>query len=414
MLGKISKQTVDRLAPGSLIWDTSLVGFGVRRQLKHPHYVVRYRLNGKQKLVTIGRHGAWTPESARRKAQEFLGIVATGVDPAAAKAAEGDNFLAVAERFLAHQRGRLKPRSITEVERYLRKHALPLHWLRLAQIDRRAIAEALSEVERQCGPVARNRFRSNLSAMFAWAITEGLIEDNPVQGTAKADENGGRERVLTEAEIKALWNACADNSDFSRIVRLLLLTGQRRNEIGFLQCSEVNLGNSILTLPAECTKNGREHTLPLSKQAVAILQAITSRTGALFATTNWASEKVKLDARLNLPHWTLHDLRRTAATGMIELGTAPHVVEAVLNHVSGHKAGVAGIYNRSKLLEPMREALQRWADHVEALIAGPREQAVPTGLMERALAVARGGKIVPNEDLANLASQLKNNALKRS
>jgi len=402
MLDRISKQLVDRLERGSLVWDTSLVGFGVRRQLRHPHYVVRYRIDGKQKLVTIGRHGQWTPETARRKAQELLGVVATGIDPAA-KAAEGDNFLAVAERFLAHQRRRLKPRSIEEVERYLRKNALTLHPLPLAGIDRRAIAEVLAEVERQCGPVARNRFRSNLSAMFAWAITEGLIEGNPVQGTAKADENGGRERVLTEAEIKALWNDCADSSDFSRIVKLLLLTGQRRNEIGLLQCSEVNLANSILTLPAERTKNGREHTLPLSKQAVAVLQAIPVRKGPVFATTNWASEKVKLDARLKLSHWTLHDLRRTAATGMIELGTAPHVVEAVLNHVSGHKAGVAGIYNRSKLLEPMREVLQRWADHVEALIVGPRS----TGLMDRGLAVARGGKIVPNEDLANLTRQLK-------
>jgi integrase len=348
MLGKISKQLVDRLPAGSLVWDTSLVGFGVRRQLRHPHYVLRYRVNGKQKLVTIGRHGAWTPESARRKAQELLGIVATGVDPARPKKTDGDgdNFAAIAERFLAHQCRRLKPRSMEEVSRYLRKSAHSLHSVPFAGIDRRAIAEALAQVERQCGPVARNRFRSNLSAMFAWAIANGLIENNPVQGTAKADENGGRERVLTEAEINALWNACSDNTDFSQIVRLLLLTGQRRNEIGFLQCSEVNLGNGILTLPAERTKNGREHILPLSRQAVAILKAIPDRKGAVFASTNWASEKVKLDARLKLPHWTLHDLRRTAATGMIELGTAPHVVEVVINHVSGHKAGVAGIYNR--------------------------------------------------------------------
>jgi integrase len=295
-----------------------------------------------------------------------------------------------------------------EVERYLRKSATSLHSLPLAGIDRRAIAEALGEVERQCGPVARNRFRSNLSAMFAWAITEGLIENNPVTGTAKADENGGRERVLTEAEIKSLWAALADD-DFGRIVKLLLLTGQRRNEIGFLQWSEVDLADATLTLPAARTKNGREYTLPLSRQALALFDGVPSERprGLVFTSTNWASEKVKLDARLKLPHWTLHDLRRTAATGMIELGTAPHVVEAVLNHVSGHKAGVAGIYNRSKLLEPMREALQRWADHVEALIVGPRK--LPKGLMERAVAVARGAQIIPNEELANLTRLRKNN-----
>jgi integrase len=410
MQGKISKQTVDKLAPGSLLWDRSLVGFGVRRQLKHPHYIVRYRIDGKQKFLTIGRHGTWTPETARRKAQELLGIVATGIDPAATKSVEdGDNFAAVAERFLARQRLRLKPRSIEELERYLRKNAQPLHSLPLARIDRRTVAEALGEVEHQCGPVARNRFRSNLSAMFAWAITEGLIENNPVTGTAKADENGGRERVLTEAEIKALWQACADNSDFSRIIRLLLLTGQRRNEIGLLQCSEVNLAHAILTLPAERTKNGREHTLPLSKQAVAVLQGILDREGAVFASTNWASEKVKLDARLKLAHWTLHDLRRSMATHCAELGVMPHVIEAILNHISGHKSGVQGVYNRARYLEPMREALQRWADHIEALIVGPRT--IPTGLMERAFAVARGGKIVPNEELAKLGRQLKNKVI---
>jgi hypothetical protein len=107
----------------------------------------------------------------------------------------------------------------------------------------------------------------------------------------------------------------------------------------------------------------------------------------------------------SMPDWRLHDLRRSAATGMAELGIQPHIIEAVLNHVSGHKAGVAGIYNRARYVGEMHEALQRWADHVEALIVGPRT--IPTGLMERAFAVARGGKIVPNEDLANLGRQLR-------
>src|SRR5262249_47448351 len=116
--------------------------------------------------------------------------------------------------------------------------------------------------------------------------------------------------------------------------------------------------------------------------------------------------KSDLAQPLRMADWHPHDLRRTAATQMAELGIQPHIIEAVLNHVSGHKGGVAGIYNRARYADAMRDALQKWADHVEALIVGPRKQSVPIGLMERAFAVARGGKIVPEEDLVNLARQI--------
>jgi integrase len=369
MLGKITKSAVDKLEPGSgWLWDTGLVGFGVRNQLRRPHYYVRFRLDGRQRFVTIGPHGAWTPETARREAQRLLGIVATGIDPAQ-PIAEGDSFGVVADRFLTHQRVRLKPRSIEEAERYLRQHAQPLHSMPIGSITRRDVAEVLGRIEAGSGPVARNRFRSTLSVLFAWCMTEGLIEANPVVGTAKADENGGRERVLSEAEIRSLWRACANGSDFSRIVRLLLLTGCRRNEVGHLEWREVNLAEATLTLPAERVKNGREHCLPLSKQAMALLNAeVSSRQGRVFPDVgSWAKEKYQLDARLGIAHFVLHDLRRSAATWMAELGVAPHIVEAVLNHYSGHRAGVAGIYSRAKYLAPMREALQLWADHVDRI-----------------------------------------------
>src|SRR5262249_50400849 len=121
--------------------------------------------------------------------------------------------------------------------------------------------------------------------------------------------------------------------------------------------------------------------------------------------SDWGGAKARLDQRLHIADWHLHDLRRTCATGMAELGVQPYIIEAVLNHVSGHKGGVAGIYNRARYADAMREALQRWADHVEAIVE-PRKRPVPTGLMERAFAIARGGKIVPEEDLANLARQI--------
>src|SRR5262249_2716513 len=210
--------------------------------------------------------------------------------------------------------------------------------------------------------------------------------------------------------LRKLWLALP-SSHFGDVLRLLTLTGQRRDEIGKLQWSEVDLGRKLITLPPARTKNSRQHELPLSHQAVAILarQPRHNTSDYLFGKrgfNDWGYAKQQLDQRAGIAPYRLHDLRRSCATGMAELGVQPHIIEAVLNHVSGHKGGVAGIYNRAKYSEEMRAALQRWADHVEALIVGPRKQSVPIGLMERAFAVARGGKIVPEEDLANLARQI--------
>jgi integrase len=159
-------------------------------------------------------------------------------------------------------------------------------------------------------------------------------------------------------------------------------------------------------------KNGRQHEVPLSRQALVVVERQPRRNSSPFLFSdkqgfeNWDGAKAGLDKRVDIAPWRLHDLRRTCATGMAELGVQPHIIEAVLNHVSGHKAGVAGIYNRARYEGEMRDALTKWADHVEALIVGPRKQPVPIGLMERAFAVARGSKIVPEKDLANLARQL--------
>jgi integrase len=408
MQGKITKSAVERLTPADgWLWDTALSGFGVRNQLRRPHYALRYRVNGRQRLLAIGPHGKWTVETARREAQRLLGLVATGVDPTPTVEEDksDDTFASIAERYLAHSRARVRASSMVEFERHLRRHAAPLHSIALGAISRRDIAETLTRVETGSGVPSRNRVRSTLSAMYAWAIAEGLTETNPVLGTRKEDEGGARERVLSDGEIAKLWAALGDD-DFSNAVRLLLLTGQRRKEIAELTWREIN--GATIVLPAHRTKNGREHTIPLSRQAAELLSALPRRSDRVFRPFSWQQRKASLDRRLGIAHYRLHDIRRSVATGMAELGIQPHVIESVLNHASGHKAGVAGIYNRSKLIEPMRNALQKWADHIEALIVGPRKQPVPTGLMERAFAVARGGKIVPNEDLANLTRQLKN------
>jgi integrase len=302
----------------------------------------------------------------------LLGVVAGGLDPFA-QALSGEGFPAAVNRYLERRRGSLKPSSFKEAEFYLRGHAAPLHSLRLAQIYRRKVAALLGEIETSSGPVSRNRLRSALSAFFTWCVTEGLLETNPVQGTAKADENGSRERVLTHDELRKLWRAL-EQDKFSDMLRLLLLTGQRRNEIGKLQWGEIDFSRKLIVLASGRTKNGRHHEVPLSTQALAIIAAMPRRNSSDFlfgkrGFSDWAVAKAKLDQRVGIAPWTLHDLRRTCATQLGELGIQPHHIEAILNHYSGHRTGVAGVYQRAKYEPEMRAALQRWADWLEQITA---------------------------------------------
>jgi integrase len=351
------------------LWDEKVCGFGVRKQRRGIFYYVRVRHRGQQVMRSIGRHGSpWTVDTARAKALELLGTLASGVD-LFAQSLTGETFGAEVERYLQRQRASLKPRSFVEVERYLQKRAAPLHKLRLGDIDRRTIAVLLGQVETASGPIARNRLRSSLSAFFAWAIQEGLAETNPVAGTGKADEGNSRDRVLSADELRKLWQGLGDGH-FADIVRLLLLTGQRRTEIGRLTWAEVDLTRKMIVLAPERTKNSRSHEVPLSAQALAILARQDQRGEFVFSKfMNWFAGKAALDQRIDIAQWRLHDLRRTCATNLAELGVQPHHIEAVLNHQSGHKASVAGIYNRAKYEGEMRAALQRWADYLDKITA---------------------------------------------
>jgi integrase len=393
--GKITKSVVDRLeADGKWLWDISLQGFAVRRQKGGAFYAVRYRLNGKQRVKSLGRHGHLTPDTARAQALAALGKAAVGDDPFPEAPAAAESFGVEVDRYLAQREQKLKPRSFVEVERHLRKDAKPLATEKLNEIDRRKIAVLLGGIETANGPFARNQVRASLSAFFTWAVKEGLLETNPVTATAKAESGGPRERVLSQEELVKIWHGLGEDR-FSEIVRLLILTAQRRNEIGGLRLSEIDFDRGLIVLPPARTKNKREHQLPLSPQAKAILQRTINGAAAIntsngngkaklaadgtandlgvfgvdgFPSGGWYGAKAALDRRVELVKpWRLHDLRRTAATMMAELGVLPHIIEAILSHVSGHKAGVAGIYNRAKYIDEMREALVKWANHVDAI-----------------------------------------------
>ncbi len=343
-------------------------------------FVFFYRLGGRLLKYTIGDASGWTLDKARATARDLRVKVERGENPAVERDSRRADaallFSAVARDYLDARKPNLRPRSLAECIRHLDIQWKPFHGMAIASIDRAAVAARLRIIARDSGPVAADRARSTLSALFVWAIGEGLCEVNPVSGTNKASDDKPRERLLSDAELAAIWKA-APESDYGRIVRLLMLTAQRREEIGSLSWSEIDREAALITLSGERTKNHRPHEVPLSTMALAVLDAIMERDGRalVFGSgqggySGWSTSKEALDesARLAEP-WTLHDLRRTAATRMADLGVAPHVIEAILNHVSGHKAGVAGIYNRSTYSAEKRAALELWAGHLRTIIA---------------------------------------------
>jgi integrase len=371
---KITITSVRQLAQeGGWIWDPETAGFGARRQTRAVHFYLRYRLGGRQFMRRIGRLGSpWTPDTARQVARVGLGEVAQGKHPTFGNGRAkptGETFGELVPRFLDRKRAELRPRSYVELARHLTVHAAPLSGLRLAEIDKRAIAQRLDQIEEASGGVTRNRVRVSLSAFWNWAGRQALAEGNPVRGTDSAKERR-RDRVLSDAELAALWRALPSGA-FGDMVRLLLLTGQRRSEIVGLRWGEVDFAQGVIRLPAERTKNKHPHEVPLAPLAKGILE-VRSRTapeGLVFGHfPSWSKAKAALDLRCGLAPWTIHDLRRTCATGLGNLRVPPHVIEQILNHRSGHKAGVAGTYNRSAYPEEVREALTLWAQHVASLV----------------------------------------------
>ena len=285
---------------------------------------------------------------------------------------------AVAEDFLEAKRPSLRAASFRVTKLYLlgRAYFGPLHATTITDISLADVAARLTAITRNSGTVTAGRARSALSSLFRWAMGEGLLGArpiNPVVGTNRPEDATPRERVLTAAELAVVWRASGDD-DHGRIAKLLTLTGCRREEIGGLRWSEIDMNKRTLTLPAERVKNGRTHVLPLTDLAVEIITMVPRRLGRdhLFGErgksgfTGWSREKDNLDGHLagRVASWRLHDLRRTVATGMADLGVQPHIIEAVLNDYSGHRAGVAGVYNRSAYEHDVRAALSLWAEHV--------------------------------------------------
>ena len=387
---KFTQQTATKfkIEPGetdTIVFDDAMPGFGLRVRVgdkgEHRTFIAQYKIGDKHRRITLGDVRKVTLDKARDGAKRIFADVAYGKDPANEKAerraAASHTLGSMIERYLAARANGLKPRSLVEVKRHLETNWRPLHNLAIASISRAHVSATIEAIAKGGKFATANYARAALSAMFRWAIGAGLCVNNPVVGSNRQDQNGPRERTLSDSEIAKVWLAAPD-SDYGNIVKLLILTGCRREEIGNVSWSEVDLDARTLIIPKERSKNGKEHAVPLSETAVLILQGIRRREDrdyvfgiarASGGFAGWSAAKRKLDQSVGFEDWTLHDLRRTVATQMAELGVQPHIIEAVLNHVSGHKGGVAGVYNRATYDREKRDALEKWATHIRIAIA---------------------------------------------
>jgi integrase len=377
-------------------WDAELEGFGLRLRRRRDggllrNWVAQYRADGHTRRVTIGSADKVSPAQAREAARKLLARVELGHDPQAEKAAKRQQVAhtvrSVVTRYLDAKQSELRPASLRISKLYLTgPYFRPLHPMALSAVGRADVATCTRAiVRRHSGPTAAAARRA-LSAFFAWAIADGLLGNgaNPVDGSHRPDDPMPRDRVLTDAELVAIWNACGDD-DFGRIIRLLNLLGSRRQEVGGMCWSEIDLDAGTWTLPAERSKNGRSHSIVLPPPTRAIIHSVprTSRDHlfgdrASAGFTGWSNAKVDLNRRLvgAVKPWRIHDIRRTVATGMADIGVEPHHIEAALNHFSGHRRGVAGVYNRSSYEHAVRAALVRWSEHVLALAEGRKSNVV--------------------------------------
>jgi integrase len=380
--------------PDAIHFDDSLPGFGLRVRASGDEvrrsWIVQYRRAGATRRMLLGSAEVLTADQARAAAKKTLAAIALGQDPQAEKterrSADKFTLATMIEDHLAAKQSAVRARTFAEVQRYLRgPYFKPLHGMPVDSITRRDVAARLLVITRENGVVAASNARGALSELFTWALANGLAEANPIIGTARPRTPPPRDRVLSDVELAAIWQAAGDDN-FGRIVKLLMLLAQRRTEVGGICWSELDLKHGTWTIPSRRSKNGRAHMLPLPPLALEIIAGVPRMVGrdTLFGArvdsglTGWARPKAALDARLGsqVESWRLHDLRRSAATRMCDLGIAPHVVEEILNHRSGHRSGVRGIYNRSNYANEVRLALGMWNNHIRALIEGGERKVV--------------------------------------
>jgi integrase len=365
-------------------------------------WAVRYRFGGATRKLTLD--SGLTLAAARKAATDALHELERGNDPAALKfdarakaeqaaaARERDTVEALVNEFIEqHAKRKTRRNSWKQTEHVFHKIVLPVWRGRIIHdLERRHIRELVENVAVD-RPVLANRTLAHLSKFFNWLCERDVIKASPCAGVKPPAKEQARDRVLDDDEIKALWRACAAVGPLAGpAIQLMLLTGQRCGEVVGMRRSEIS--GDVWTLLPERTKNKQRHEVPLSTQALAIIDVIPGvDEDYLFTSSptrrlgNMAPVKVALDAQMKpKTRWVLHDLRRTAASGMAALGIKLPTIEKVLNHKSGSFRGIVGVYQRHEYAAEKRDALQRWANHLEGLVSGkPTEEKVLSLAMRR-------------------------------
>jgi integrase len=422
IMAKITDQFIRTLQvpegkPDIQEFDDDLPGFGVRKFASGKvSLFVKYSVGKQQRRKTLGPWVLGTLPAIRKEAAVVLAQARLGKDvvgeakKAQQVAAKAKTLGELVPVYLGvRERGddgwkKLRRKSLGEVTRHLERAWEPLHGQPIEQITRQVVKARRDEIKTESGPPTANLAVAALSTFFGWAIeAEHYSGDNPTTHIRRLQQNK-RKRTLANDELVDIL-ACLDAhaaefGDFGPIVKLLMLTGQRRQEIGALEWLEIPPGKRQIELPGERTKNHVAHIVPLSEPALALLEGRAREGHYVFGGNSrgfvrWSQAKKMLDQRIAerrgspLPPWTIHDIRRTVATnlaesrervtkkGNLELReyysfAKPHIVEAVLNHVSGHKAGVAGVYNAAEYLPEKRDALEQWAAHLMGLLSASR------------------------------------------
>ena len=325
----------------TMLWDTATRGFGVRVGKQSKTFIV---LIGKGRRHTIGRYPTLTLAEARTEARRILAEKTLGRIKPTFTAYEDAK-----KRYLAE--AKLRPSTLAGYRSRLNR----VEWGRknLADITPLTVVRTIDTFE---GQMEQRYAFVTLRRFFNWCVEKHLIEITPMAKLATPTKNGSRERVLTNSELHAIWHTCPDDA-FGKIVKVLMLTGQRRGEV-----EHMTLEGDLVTIPAAYTKNGRTHTFPIPLEAAKCLATPLKWVG-------WGKSKARLDIASSVANWTLHDLRRTYATIHAQLGTPPHIIEALLNHKTGTISGVAAVYNRYQYLEEMRAAVRAFETWITPIIS---------------------------------------------
>ncbi|MGD9919449.1 MAG: tyrosine-type recombinase/integrase [Paenirhodobacter sp.] len=401
---KLTAATVEKLKPTDKrqeIPDSLCTGLYLTVQPSGKKgWQVRYRHGGTHRRMTLGAYPVLSLADARQRARDMLAAATEGRDPAgevkAAKApkppkpeTDRDTVAAVIDLFLRRHASRNR-RGDDVAAMFKREIMAKWGEREIQSISKRDVIEVLDAIVDRGSPVTANRLRAHLNTLFNWAKGRDIVQANPLDGIKPPAPEKPRDRVLSDDEIRLFWNACDGlGYPFGPLYHILLLTGQRLREVAEMTWREVD-GNTW-TLPADRSKNGDEHVIPLSPEVLAILEGLPRIGRFPFSTTGetpvsgFTRAKERLDKLMgeavnkDLPEgadpvaiaaFTIHDLRRTAATGMAGLRFPPHVVEAVLNHRSGTRRGVAGVYNRFDYADEKRAALDAWSRRVAVLVEG--------------------------------------------